>query len=422
MKILKDFAGASIGDYTIEGNKIFCKIRKEKINIVKGAKFDYSLHYNFGVENTSNKKKDIEIFINCKDKNDIPDKKALIFSRSNTDEEFKRYKSESTFNQKKSKYHIVAKLKPKEKIYVSNTYFRDYDKLTTVFDKLGENAEKVKFGESYEGRPLYYYKFSNNKHKKNNVLLISGTHPMEPDTLATESLMEYFNSEEGKELLETFNVYTIPLFNPDGFILGLGGCNAKGTNLFWNFDYKNKTDSPEAYHLFKLANEIKPILYFDFHAYTFHLEEKHASPYIKPLIFYDGPKVRELVSKIHERELELSKGKFIDGYLTYIDSTLASHLTNTYNTITYAKYHLHIRESIEINKKLSIECVTSAMKIIKEKFSDPEQSILKKPHGSVKPNKIPWLKRIAISKVAEYVNKAYLIKKRIENARNKNSK
>ena len=67
IKVLDNFEGAMIGDYSIKNNIVFIDLKKEEPTFgYRNRKFDYNLHFHFGLENQTNKKKNINFFIECK--------------------------------------------------------------------------------------------------------------------------------------------------------------------------------------------------------------------------------------------------------------------------------------------------------------------------------------------------------------------
>jgi len=209
---------------------------------------------------------------------------------------------------------------------------------------------------------------------------------MEADTFATEAIMENLSTNEGKSLLKYFNFIIIPIVNPDGFSHGYNGCNVKGINLYWDFKERDKANAPEAYYLWRYLSKMQPSIYLDFHSYTFQLHRKKASPYIKPLFFYRGEEIKNLVNTINKELISLHNGYYLSGGLTYAPSTLSYKLTNKFNTITNAKYHLHIVDGKEEFKNKAVNIVKKiSQQIIAQDFHD-KNKILAYPYGYVRSN------------------------------------
>jgi hypothetical protein len=87
------------------------------------------------------------------------------------------------------------------------------------------------------------------------------------------------------------------------------------------------------------------------------LHRKHSSAYIKPTKFYRNYQVKRVVGLINEKLGFLHKGHLFAGQLTYAPSTLAYKLTKKFNTITYAKYHLHTAEGRDCFKSIPVEII-----------------------------------------------------------------
>lgn len=400
LKVLSDFAGSSIGDFQVIGTNIHSTFRDEPPAVKDGNSHDYNWHFVFGVQNLSDKSLSVEIYLNHKDTKELPHN-ALILGQHNADSEFTLLTQIKAFTDTYKKYHLKLDLAPNESLYVSNTYFRCLELLKNIFESLAQNefCAKEIYGKSMEGRDLAAYIYSEEKKPdgpKPTFVITSGFHPMEADTFATEALMEYLNSGKGQKLLKYFHFVLIPVVNPDGFAHGYNGCNAKGINLYWDFREKDKGNAPEAFYLWQYLQKIKPSLYVDFHSYTFQLQRKKASPYIKPLFFYRGKEVKKLAEAINMELLALHGGSSETGPLTFAPSTLGYKLTRRFNTITYAKYHLHIMDGKEEYKKKAVSIINKiAQAFILQGFTD-RRKILAPPEGGVRDRLRDIIKRIII--------------------------
>lgn len=395
LTIHKDFSGASIGEYTIVDRQILAKLREEKITCADGMCHDYNYHFSFGIENKSDSATEIEIFINCTEREQLPEQTALLFCADSPEDEFKIFKCKSRTNLKKS-YYISFILEGHQTLYIANTYFRQYEKLVPMFDRLAELGHAIcdVIGHSIEGRELVCYSYSNVAFNTESgtlrpaILVTSGFHPPEQDTLATEAIMEYLATDEARNARNLFDFYIVPIANPDGFVHGYNGCNAAEINFCWKFDENDKINCPEAYYLWKLVEKIQPIVYFDFHGYTFQLSNKQASPYIKPLIFYEGRSVRKMINLFNTEIVALTEGHAGKGLLTYAPSTPWAKITKKYNTITYAKFHIHLMDGINESKKLAVDSLKLVVELLAaNEFINP-LTILKKPFGYVRKNHV----------------------------------
>jgi ubiquinone/menaquinone biosynthesis C-methylase UbiE len=388
LKIIEDFSGASIGSYRIEGNRIFTKLREEKITFADAQRYDYNYHFSFGIENESPEMSDVEVFINCNNAFNLPNHEALIFQAQSPEELFTKFTGYSRTDTYK-RYYLKFNIVPNKTIYIANYYFRQYETLASLLEGLAAkgNADREVFGHTIEGRNLvcYSYKFHSGGDRP-SVLITSGFHCPEPDTLATEAILEFISDRENREKYNQFDFYVVPIVNPDGFVHGYNACNAAQINFYWRFEENNRKDCPEAYYLWKLCEKIKPVLYFDFHGYTFQMERKKAGAYIKPVLFYEGRRVRQLVKDINKSIIDLCGGHHQKGSLTYAPSTIYTKLTARFNTITYAKYHISLNDKIQKSKAMAIESVKIALDLFNKHDLTLGCDILKNPFGKVKRN------------------------------------
>ncbi len=84
--------------------------------------------------------------------------------------------------------------------------------------------------------------------------------------------------------------------------------------------------------------------------------------------------------------ISLHNGNYLSGNLTYAPSTLSYKLTNKFNTITNAKYHLHIMDGKEEFKNKAVNIVKKiSQQIITQDFHD-KNKILAYPYGHVRSN------------------------------------
>jgi len=397
VEIIHNFEGASLGESQIQANAIFASIHEEPLVKKDGILHDYNWHFVFGVKNNSNTEKQIKIFINCKSKEQL-DTRANILGTHKLDSEFHPLDNIDAYTDTYKKYAIEISLSGKETCYLSNTYFRNLNLIKKRIESLDTQNSFIKenYGKSLEGRELEAYLFAEkdiSQNQKPNIVVTSGFHPMEGDTLATEALMEFLGTEEGTDLLNRFNFIIIPVVNPDGFAHGFNGCNAKGINLYWDFREKDKKNAPEAFYLWAFLNKIPPSVYIDFHAYTFQLHRKKASSYIKPTYLYRGTEVRDVVEFINRELISYHDGHFMEGPLTFTPSALPYKLTDKFNTLTYAKYHLHIKDGKDALKKSAVDIVKKiTYNLISHDFCD-QGKILSVPYGNVRGNIRDYFKK-----------------------------
>ncbi|MFC1667841.1 M14 family zinc carboxypeptidase [Chlamydiota bacterium] len=384
------FEGASLGPYQIADNKIITTFKEEQMVLVDGRCHDYNVHFFFGIENRSETNREVEVYINTSlDKKDIlPPLKPLLFFQTRLDSPFITVHYKGNFDQKNKKLYFSFLLLGGQCLYVSNTVNHSLEVLFSTFNELGAkgNARKIKIGTSVEGKELNAYCYESTQIQKPTILLTSGFHPKEPDRWATEAIMEFLTTNEGQRFLAFFTIYIVPIVNPDGLMLGTNACNSSGNNFFWNFITTDESTNPEAFYLWKCTSMIQPILYIDFHCYTYDIVGKYPGPYLKPIIFYEGKTVRSIAKKMEEKFTEDDNEFPFKGFLTFAPSTFASQLTKKYNTITISKYHLHLLEGEKLSKDRAVALVKKLLTILISYGITRPSLILKCPFGEVKRN------------------------------------
>ena len=382
-----DFAGASLDVQRVHETAGIARLREEEICYADGARYDYNWHFAFAVENLSAAPLTAEVLINCEDSSQLPPDRALLFGSSSPAEEFSQIDIESRTDAKKS-YAVWIPLGANEIRYIANYLFRPYDYLVDVFDRLGQagGASRTVIGHTVEGRELVAYGYTRApRHgaRRAAIVMTSGVHPPEPDTLGSQGIMEYLATPAAADVREHVDLHLVPLMNPDGFVHGYNGCNAHQINFYWRFDTQNAERCPEAYHLWRYLEGVAPIVYFDWHGYTFQRGAKHAAPYIKPVVLHAGRVVRRLVRRVNQRVIRVAGGPPTTGFLTYAPSTLAAQVTSKFNTLTFAKYHLELRLGIAKNKQLAVDSLRAVVDTLSaEGFLDPAL-ILKEPYGAI---------------------------------------
>ena len=172
-------------------------------------------------------------------------------------------------------------------------------------------------------------------------MVTSGFHPPEPDTLATEAILESLAESGGPG--DEYAITMVPIVNPDGFANGTFAANAAGINFYWHFARELPDRCPEAAALWRLAEAVRPRGYIDFHCYTFQTG-KSAGPYERPLRYYGAPDVRRAAAHFYQALLREPRTRPIRGFPSFAPHTLGSMLTKQFDTITAAKFHLHLIE------------------------------------------------------------------------------
>jgi len=401
IELLTEFDGASLGPHQLDGRHLSASLKEEPLVRRDGVVHDYNWHFVFGLMNRSDEPQQATIAINCQSADGLPFKAHILGGRDLL-HDFQPLQDIRALTDTFKRYHITLPLEARETKYLSNTYFRSLAFVSSLFEGLAKGSPVVRpvvYGRSGEGRDLKAYAYGGAESAGNlkpTFAVTSGFHPMEADTFATEAIMEHLNGPAGGGLLDRFNFVVIPVVNPDGFRRGYNGCNARGINLYWDFQEGNKAEAPEAFHLWEYLRRIRPSIFIDFHAYTFQLHRKSASPYLKPIYFYRGREVQTLVRAVNEELKALHQGRYAAGDLTYAPSALPQKLTRELNTITYAKYHLHIGDGKEAFKSKAVEIVKAISgRMIALGFLDQKQ-FLAPPHGGAKDRFADFLRRRAL--------------------------
>jgi|LGOV01.1.fsa_nt_gb 2-polyprenyl-3-methyl-5-hydroxy-6-metoxy-1,4-benzoquinol methylase len=278
-------------------------------------------------------------------------------------------------------YRLPITLNSGQAIYISNSLPHRYDAMCDWLRQIQTTHSGISrltsLGQSIQGRDILCLTISETPDtidtENDRILITSGTHPAEPDWLATTAIIEKLLSDESwaRDARQKYIFDVIPQLNPDGFVLGTNGCNANGINPYWDFrqhDYKN---SPETAYLWKWIEKHLPAIYLDFHCYVHNLNKDY-QPYLKPNSDYHHPAIRRIVSELDNRLLMLSQGRAMRGKHTNLPSTLAYQITAKYDTITYTKYHLHLKHGIEHCRNLGLSVLKTIMEGIKPyiKISD----------------------------------------------------
>lgn len=125
-----------------------------------------------------------------------------------------------------------------EEYPVGDEKFYTYDEMKETFDELQKNYPQYvrvfSFGQSFEGRELLALHLTDHSKKKNKPgILITGSHHAR-EHLSTDvpiRVAERFikNNQEAriKDLLETRDIYFLPMVNPDGAMWDIRGRNYK---------------------------------------------------------------------------------------------------------------------------------------------------------------------------------------------------
>lgn len=341
--VLDDHSGPHPASVLVNGTKVAVEMRREPMTRADWTTHDYNVHFCFGLENSGHSDATAEITVNGGQWDMLSQPGPILFGADQASSAFSRLDVLSRGDGGKScafNLHIPAG----ERIYIANTLVRDGSSLSTRFDKLAEKggAERLSIGQTIQRRDLVAYKYGEAS-ETGTVLVTSGFHPPEPDTLATEAIMNWLATSEGKTVLDKLSIVVVPIANPDGFALGSFGANAAGINFYWHFAREVPDRCPEAAALWTLVQELQPQGYIDFHSYTVQCN-KLPGPYIPPLFFHGDKTVRRAAAEFHRRLLNAPGTAAVTGFGSFAPHTLGSMLIKNFDTITAAKYHLHLAE------------------------------------------------------------------------------
>ncbi len=383
-KLITDYPGSNAPRFDIrqEEHRLYVQYPKEGC-YAAGVWHDYAWSFNFGLQNTSGEILDIEVFVNCASAEDCP---AQPFTLYGSQDPIKGFEALGPHGRSDwyTRYYFTVSIPAGETRYFSNTMPRDYDTF------IGSLASKARLhgvgvrdvGQTVEERAIRAFEFGDPGKGKPTLLYTSGLHPAEGDSYGLEAIFDHLCSAEGAAWLQDFNVVLIPAANPDGFVHGINGANANGVNLYWNFEYRDRQRVSEAYWLWQYFHEVKPVLYVDFHAYVTQWH-KRMGPYIKPAGLYATARVRAIVQDMNAFLIQLAGGKFQQGYMTYARTTLAYLLTRDLNTITYTKFHFHLKDGIPFVRRKAVEIFEGLAGILRKHDVRSPEPVLLHPAGSV---------------------------------------
>jgi hypothetical protein len=326
--------------------RIDARIRCEAMTRSDWTTHDYNVHFCVGLENAGDDAHQVELSINGGAWDALPDTAPVIYVAAERTGPYRP----STFSARtdlRKKYVVRARLDAGEKVYIANFLPRALDVLQRSFDALAERggAKRNVIGHSIEGRPLVAHVYGDAV-ARGSLLVTSGFHPPEPDTLAAESIMEFLATPEGAALAAQLAIVVLPIANPDGFARGTQAANAAGINFYWHFAREQPARCPEAAALWELTSTLRPRGYIDFHGYTFQ-RNKRAGPYLRPGFFYSSPEVRAAAASIYHRMVAADRTVPVTGFSTYAPHTLGSMLADRFDTITATKFHVHLADGVD---------------------------------------------------------------------------
>ena len=206
INIKSDFEGARLGHATVEGNIVKVELLYDEPVVADWNRHDYRLHFTFGIENISSSAENVRVLVSGGDREELPYSSPLIFASEKPNSGYHRIEVDGASDQYNT-YDFDVEIGAGKTLYLANCLPRFLSSLMPELDKAANRsgAEREVFGHSIEGRELVAYKFIREGNRP-LVLVSSGIHPPEPDTLATEALIEFLGTEMSENLRDTFDL------------------------------------------------------------------------------------------------------------------------------------------------------------------------------------------------------------------------
>ena len=334
ISIVKQHEGHSLGSYRWSNNNLICNLQMEPLVYIDYEIHDYNLHFNFGLQNNTEQAEQVTITMLQTNK-PVP---QIIWQSDSPNHRFT--KSSLIIEPIPEGYKFDINIPGYGVIYLSNTMWSPLTPINQRFHEL-EKAnllESIKYGLSANQQDLMAYKLFGKRDLSRPLICISsGSHPAEGDTIATIAIAEWLTTS-GHQYTDIFDIIIVPILNPDGFIIGTNGCNTNGINFFWEFLNNEPEICPEAYYFWEFLKEFPPNVYIDFHSYSTQGKSKTFGPYVKPSALYCGSSVKDAAQKL-ARSLQTIPGS--KAQTMFSPSSMPHKITQEFNTITFAKYHLH---------------------------------------------------------------------------------
>jgi len=345
IRISEELAGPATESATVIGSRVDVALRREAMTRADWTTHDYNVHFSVGLQNDGAVDTDALVSVEGGEWDKLPTRSPLIYGAASPDGPWTPCDFAARTDLKK-RYAIRVPLRSGERRFIANTLPRRLGDLQLTFDELATRggARRVIYGKSLEGRELVAYCYGNSD--RATVLVTSGFHPPEPDTLSAEAIMAWLAEDGAGTVLSQLAVVVVPVVNPDGYAHQTQGSNAAGVNLFWDFRAEDERRCPEAAALWRFAADLAPRGYIDFHAYTFQLD-KVPGPYCRPLGCYRDKAVREAAQSLYSQLSTASGSAPVFGFSTYAPATLGSRLNRRFDTLTVAKYHVHLKEGAD---------------------------------------------------------------------------
>jgi hypothetical protein len=371
--------GTPVEDCLIDGNFIEATILREPITRADWTSHDYNVHFCIGLENTSDLTQEVTISINGGRLESLPEISPNLYWSTKPAGPFEPIpKTVSARTDLRKSYAITLPIGAKEQIFLANTIVRSPTTLVEEFDRIANESGAARrvIGKSCEGREIVGYIYGD-PNTTATLLVSSGFHPPEPDTFATDEIMKFLGSPEASSILDKLAVAIVPIANPDGYANCTQGSNASGINFYWHFAKEVPDQCPEAAALWNFAMELAPSGYIDFHCYSFQ-NKKSAGPYQRPKIFHASATTQSACSYLYDTLKKNIPGKSVTGFSTFAPHTLGSMLVGQFDTLSLAKYHLHLAEGEDGCRHRGLK-VFQAMAETIFKFNLTERRTKRKP-------------------------------------------
>jgi hypothetical protein len=356
IEIVDSNIGVKATNVVCEGDRITATIAREPMTRADWTTHDYNVHFCIGLRNSGAQGQSVLLLIEGVEWDALPSVRPLIYTASDPDGPFMPADIDGRTDLGK-RYALKLDLRPGSTLFVANMLPRSSKLVLAEAEKLAVagGAKKITYGKSLDGHDLIAWRYGDPALKA-TVLVTSGFHPPEPDTWATRAILDWLSRSESAPLREQLSFMIVPVANPDGYDRRTQAANAAGINFYWDFARDRPELCPEAAALWALAMDVAPRGYVDFHGYTFQLRKK-PGPYVKPMSFYNSPQVRDAANLFCRRLLEYPGTKAVRGFSSYAPQTLGAMLTETFDTITAAKYHIHLAEGPDASGARAIAVV-----------------------------------------------------------------
>jgi hypothetical protein len=156
--------------------------------------------------------------------------------------------------------------------------YHTFDQVQEWMQNLANNypsmAQLVPYGTSRAGRPLNALRLNTNQNTKPVLMITAATHGDELITtevlirLVNKLIAEYGHTARFTQLLDSHDIYFVPIVNPDGFTATRRYDGASDPNRSYPYPGRERaTPTPSIAGIIRLFELIHPVGSIDFHAY-----------------------------------------------------------------------------------------------------------------------------------------------------------